>query len=588
MELTQTWVGRLDRSYEQIKKSLLKRLTIEAPEITDHSETNPLIINLGMFAGVGEVLNLYLDAASRESFWGVARRYTSLARLSKLIDYNIKAKGYASVDELFTLTDEDGNLTTHTADILIPKNTVINPNNGVAQFRLMDDVVIPAGQSSVYGRMGQYKEVVDNILGNTSGAANQRIPISDAYAHNTMRVLIANEDWVQYNSFGLMGPNTKGFVIEIDDQSQAYLVFGDGVNGKIPVGAQTIYGSYLETEGSSGNVPPGSITNFVTQLIMPPGITLNATNPGYASGGADFESMEEIRNRAPRSLRSLDRAVTYQDYIDVALQVVGVGAAEVQYCCGKYVDLYIVPNSRGVATQVLLNKVREHIECRKMITTMVDVKPAGVTRIWVKARIIGKQGIPPGELESATLSALDTNFGQGTAKINRKVSLTDIIATLESQRQIDTAEVSEVRIEPYARPLQNTTNILNIEYLTLPVSTQKFNYKLIYRTATNNFEVYKAGVFLQYVAIGEVFNDNGVISFKVNAGVYQNNDTWEFSVFPSYPEIFPATIINISDYSAAVVDVTPFVDNDTPREIFSEITYETQQATTNCLPPCNP
>jgi uncharacterized phage protein gp47/JayE len=93
-----------------------------------------------------------------------------------------------------------------------------------------------------------------------------------------------------------------------------------------------------------GNVPPETLTHVkYNPSTASRSTNLTVTNPDYASGGADFESMEDIRNRAPRSLRSLDRAVTYQDYIDIALQVVGVGAAEVSYCCGKYVSVYIVP-----------------------------------------------------------------------------------------------------------------------------------------------------------------------------------------------------------------------------------------------------
>ena len=51
MKLTQNWVGYLDRSYEQIKRSCLKRLGTIAPEISDHSESNPFIIILPMFSG---------------------------------------------------------------------------------------------------------------------------------------------------------------------------------------------------------------------------------------------------------------------------------------------------------------------------------------------------------------------------------------------------------------------------------------------------------------------------------------------------------------------------------------------------------
>jgi hypothetical protein len=51
------------------------------------------------------MVNYYIDQMARESFIGTARRYTSVVKLSKLNNYNIKARWYASVDLLFTLVD---------------------------------------------------------------------------------------------------------------------------------------------------------------------------------------------------------------------------------------------------------------------------------------------------------------------------------------------------------------------------------------------------------------------------------------------------------------------------------------------------
>lgn len=586
MELTQNWVGRLDRSYQQIKASLLNKLVAQAPEITDHSESNPLVVIVDMFAGVGEVLNLYIDSWSREAFWGVARRYTSLVKLSRLIDYQIKAKGYATSNQLFSLHDNLDLPTTHTTAIVIPRGTIITPNTSSLTFVLLNDVIIPAGHSSAYGDVAQYTEVNNLIIGNTNGLANQRIALSPDYVHDTLRIKIAGVDWQRYNSFGWMSAATKGFVVEIDENQDIFLVFGDGINGAIPQQNQVVTASYFETSGVAGNLFPNSITNITTPVALPVGITLKTTNPDYSSGGSDIENLEEIRTRAPRSLRTLDRAVTYQDYIDVALQVVGVSAAEVSYCCGKYVDLYIVPKGRGVSTQALISKVSDWMDCRKMITTMVDVKPAGITRVWIKAKVIGKPFATAAQLETLTLAALDLEYGQGTAKINRRVSVTDIVATLEAIPEVDTAEVEKIQIEPYARPLEETTNVLNLEFIGLPLGTQSFPYKVIYKQASGDFEVYKSGIFIGTADIGVNFVDAGVTTFKINAGVYADNDTWEFTTFPSYPEIFPNTIINITDYSAAIVDVSPLIDEATPRTIFSQLTYETTQATSNCLPPC--
>lgn len=586
MNLTQDWVGYLDRSYEQIKRSLLNRLTNNAPEITDLSESNALIVLMSAFAGVGEMLNLYIDSNAREPFMGTARRYSSVVKLAKLIDYKIKARNPSSANLLFSLTNEQGILVTSNNPITIPQGSVITPPNSSTPFVLLAEVVIPSGVPTAYSVAQQYETFTNVVLGVSDGTPNQKFPLTDKYVHGSLSLKIGADQWVPYNSFGLMGPNALGFVVDIEEDGIAYLIFGDGVNGSIPPNNATIYGDFKECEGASANFPPGTLTSLTDAPIIPDGIFLNVTNPDYSSGGSNFENLSDIKNRAPRSIRTLERAVTYQDYVDLAMLVLGVGAAEVRYCCGKYVDLYITPNSKGIATSALLQAVRDYINCRKMVTTQVDVKPAGVTRVWVKAKITGNPLYTQSQIEAELLQAFDDNFGPGSMKINRKVSVTDMITVAENLKSIDTFEPQQVKIEPYARPVGNTINPLNVTW-QLPTTTQKFNYKLIFRSDTGKFELYKSGIFVQTLDVDQAYNDGGLITFTINAGVYANNDSWEFTIFPTYPEIFPTSNIAIDDFSAAILDVSPFLDDNTPRTIFSQLEYVTQGPTSNCLPPCN-
>jgi hypothetical protein len=589
MNLSQTWVGYLDRSYEQIKRSVLRRLGVQAPEITDHSESNPLIVLVSLFSGIAEVIHLYLDSIAREAFIGTARKYASVVKLARLIDYSPKARASATVDLLFTLVDSNGDPLAAANDIVIPVGTLIYPLNSTIPFRTLNEATIPTGYTSKYIPASQFNQVTGEILGTTDGAGalSQLFPLSSKYVHATLEVEINGEAWVLYNSFGLMSSTTKGAVVQIDEEGDAFLVFGDGVNGAVPPNGQDIFVNYKESEGITGNLPPGSITELQSTLSLPTGYELEITNPDYSSGGTDFESIEVIRNLAPRSLRTLLRAVTYQDYIDVSLQVPGVGAAEVKYCCGKYIDVFIAPNSQGTATSALVAQVQNYLDCRKMITTQVAVKPAGVTRVWIKATVIGKPLIPEAEIKAQVYNALDEEFGIGNIEINRNVSITDIISIVEQLSKVDTIEISEVRVEPYARPQDGTVNPLDITFSTLPHSTTRIPYAIVYKAGTDDFEIYKNGLFVQTLAWGATYNDAGIIAFEMPVGpTYTDNDKWELIVFPSYAEIFPSTIITIDDYSAPIVEVSAFIDDVTPRTIFGNFTFTEQGSSVSCLPNC--
>lgn len=587
MTLTQSWVGYLDRSYEQIKKSCLKRLSVLAPEISDHSESNPLVIILSMFAGIGEMLNLYVDSAAREVYLGTCRRYSSAVKLVKLIDYNIRARNPSSVNIQFLLVDVNGDPITLLPgqSVLIPLGTVITSNPGNIPFVLQNDLLMQQGSQNIFGPASQFTKVIAAIIGTTNGAALQKLSISPLYVDGSMEIIINAETWTLYKSFGLMGPLTKGFIISVDEDSNAFIQFGDGTNGKIPTASFTIFGDYKESYGATGNLPPDQITQITGSTITTPaGVSIIANNPDYSSGGTNFETLDDIKNRAPRSIRTLDRAVTYQDYKDLCYMVLGVGAAEIKYCCGKFIEVYIAPNSAGNATLALLQAVFDYLECRKMITTQILVRPAGIAKIWIKAKVYGKPLKLATDIYDEVVDELDNLYGYGNLQINPKVSIPNIIAKVKELSTVDNIEIEQVRILPYARPYTNNGGILGIAFITLPITTIRVNYAVIWRTSIFKFEVYRNNSFQGNYAIDQVYTDS-VVSFKMLTGSYNNNDRWDFVAYPSYPEIFPTSVVEIKDYSAAVIEVGPQT-NTGPRTIYSNITIITQGSTGNCKPPC--
>ena len=282
MKLTQNWVGYLDRSYEQIKNSVISRLVKNTPELTDHSESNVLIIIVSLFAGIAEMLNYYIDNMAQEAFLGTARKYSSVVRLAHLIDYRVKARWYPSVDLLFT-SRVNNVITATTAPIFIPQKTEVSDVNGNI-FRTLRDAIIPVGQSGIYVAAAQYEENPNQSLGTSNGSANQSFLLPNDYVHNSARVVINSSQWNLYTSFGQMINTTQGAVVDIDEQGNAYLIFGDGVNGAIPDNGENILVSYWTTLGSRANSQPNTITKIISTIPVPATYTLVVNNNDYAVG----------------------------------------------------------------------------------------------------------------------------------------------------------------------------------------------------------------------------------------------------------------------------------------------------------------
>ncbi|TAG94940.1 MAG: hypothetical protein EAZ20_00570, partial [Bacteroidetes bacterium] len=78
----------------------------------------------------------------------------------------------------------------------------------------------------------------------------------------------------------------------------------------------------------------------------------------------------------PIHLRTLQRAVTENDYIELAQLIPSVSKAGIVYKGDKKVYVYVVPKGGGLASNSLLNEVVLFFEDKKMITTTVEAYPA--------------------------------------------------------------------------------------------------------------------------------------------------------------------------------------------------------------------
>jgi hypothetical protein len=126
------------------------------------------------------------------------------------------------------------------------------------------------------------------------------------------------ETWQVVGDFYGQDPDSAVFRL---DSETGTLIFGDGEHGRIPVaGAEIIARSYRYGGGAVGNAGPGTITALRSAL---PDVD-NVGNVRAASGGADAETLDEAKLRAPHDLRHRERAVTGEDFADLALQTPGV------------------------------------------------------------------------------------------------------------------------------------------------------------------------------------------------------------------------------------------------------------------------
>jgi predicted phage baseplate assembly protein len=110
------------------------------------------------------------------------------------------------------------------------------------------------------------------------------------------------------------GPHDRHYTI---DRQAGVIAFGDGKRGVVPPPGinKVVLKEYRIGGGSLGNVSAASITQLRTTIPY----IQKVTNMVPACGGMDSEGPEAFVPRALRLVRHRNRAVTYEDYEDLAL-----------------------------------------------------------------------------------------------------------------------------------------------------------------------------------------------------------------------------------------------------------------------------
>ncbi len=109
------------------------------------------------------------------------------------------------------------------------------------------------------------------------------------------------------------------FVVETEDDDTSTLRFGDDVTGRRPIPGTCFKATYRLGSGSAGNVGAGAIGHLVFPTAhVSLGGRIKVRNPLPAQGGIDPEPTYQVSLYAPRAFRKQERAVTEDDYAQVA------------------------------------------------------------------------------------------------------------------------------------------------------------------------------------------------------------------------------------------------------------------------------
>lgn len=461
-KLTNPWIRSYQRSYQSIKAQLLEDLANIKDDngnqlITDLSDGNILVIILSMFAAIAETLHFYIDNAAQESFLSTARKYDSVVKLGRLVDYHPKAATAARVDvRLNRNSSATGDVVT------IPKGTEFQDTAGntwlstrpVTLGAYVDHVNIPLIQHSFYNldKLEGLSLSIDTA-DDTKSVLSIMISLGSIegglYEHGTLQLEIDGKPWVEVTSFAYSKEGDRHFMVETDDDGIPYIIFSNYVSSA-SIGERITKASCYITKGSSGNVAANSITN-VPSIIS--SILESATifNMEAAGGGTNYEDIQTLKQNIPLSIRTTGVAITKQDFIDRALLVSGVREVALEYECGKKMTLYVAAANGLIAAEDILESVRNQLKPSLPISTELTVKSVGKNLMVLDIEVIGKRGFTKDNINEEVMTALMTAYAPENSSIGSSVRISDIYALVDNCKSVDYLHLNKFYVTPWPK-----------------------------------------------------------------------------------------------------------------------------------------
>lgn len=229
--------------------------------------------------------------------------------------------------------------------------------------------------------------------------------------------------WQEIDDLYSSGPDDTHYVL---DRETGEITFGDGHHGLIPpVLADNAIGnivarSYRYGGGSAGNAPAGAITSLLTSVT---GVA-TVTNHQAAGGGADQETLDDTKLRAPSEIKSRSRAVTVEDYEILAEEAPG---ASVGRACALplahpnlpgaqipgVVTVIVVPEVPGpkpTPNESTLAAVCAYLNAHRVVTTELYVAPPTYQQVQITADVVAAADADLAMIRDAVIARLQTYF----------------------------------------------------------------------------------------------------------------------------------------------------------------------------------
>lgn len=255
---------------------------------------------------------IYLNKVASEMFLDSANARDSVYSIAKTLNYTPQ-----SYQSSVAFVDIDVNPSSNPHSIIIPRfSTFTSTVDGVAYtFSTNNNVTVYANNGYVASNVAIYEgELLTEIFETREGSQTYYVNNFDVDVSSiTVKVVTSNTDstnavYTRANSLFGITSTSNVFFVEPASNGSYNVQFGNGTFGRKVINGNLVQVQYRI---SSGDAPDGA-NSFTSDGVG--GHPASVSLVTRSSGGAVYQSLDDIRFEAPRALATQERAVTKEDY----------------------------------------------------------------------------------------------------------------------------------------------------------------------------------------------------------------------------------------------------------------------------------
>jgi predicted phage baseplate assembly protein len=273
------------------------------------------------------------------------------------------------------------------------------------------------------------------------------------------------DEWALVSDFAGSGPDERHFTLDVaagEVRLGPAVRLADGTMRRYgavpPKGAHLRVREYRVGGGRRGNVAPRSLTVLKSSIPF----VSRVENRRPARGGVDGEDIENAKARGPIRLRARGRAVTTEDYEQLAREAAPEVARVRAVAAGDGADagsvrVLVVPSAVSeqgrlrfdqlVPSEDTLQTITDRLEECRVIGTRAQVEPPVYRGITVVARLRARPKVNPARLQEEALQALNEYFHpitggpDGTGwPFGRPINVGEVYSVLQGLRGTEIVE----------------------------------------------------------------------------------------------------------------------------------------------------